>query len=231
MGVFTGIGIRIATNREASRTQSRSAVNLAEYTIRRVSHARGDYPSVATALQDAPNRTAILICEDDWEESLQFTGDSPGRVLHIEGRSPTGTAVCWHPPPGHPADQPLIRISGGAALTLRGFELDGQRRINDLVSLAGPSAGLILEDLDLHGFREYGVVLHDCSGSSEQPITLQRLRIAPAQLANSAVFLEASEGEVNHHIRVLDCSFEGTYQVAVRLQGPARDIELSRNRE
>src|SRR5262249_30588289 len=78
MGVFRGIGIRVATHRDASVTQSPPATIPEEYTIRRVSHGAGDYPSVAAALQDAPDRTAILICEDIWEEALQFTrGDSP----------------------------------------------------------------------------------------------------------------------------------------------------------
>ncbi len=232
MGTFTGIGIRIATHRNVSATHSPAAVSRAEFTMRRVSHAEGDYPSVAAALQDAPDRTAIVLCEEIWEEALHFNGGNlPGRAIRIEGQSPTGAAVCWRPPTGHPADQPLLRISGGAELALAGFTLDGQDRVNNLVSLVGPSAGLTLEDLDLHGFRKNGVVLRDCSGSGKHPITLQRLRIATVGPANSAVFLEAREGEANSHIRILDCFFEGPYQVAVRLHGPARDLDLSRNRE
>jgi hypothetical protein len=231
MGVFTGIGIRVATHPSPAGTKRTAPTSPAIYTIRRVSHAKGDYPSVAAALHDAPHQTAIVICEEIWEESLQFRGGDSPRAIRIEGRSPTGTTVCWRPPPGHPADQPLLRISGGAELTMERFTLDGQDRVNDLVSLTGSSAGLTLEDLDLHGFRQNGVVLHDCNGSEEQPITLQGLRIASTRPASSAVFLEAREGETNSYIRILDCCFEGPYQVAVRLHGPARELELSRNRE
>jgi hypothetical protein len=232
MGVFTGIGIRVATHPSTAGAHRTAPASPAIYTIRRVSYAKGDYPSVTAALHDAPDRTAIVICEEIWEESMQFRGgDSPGRAIRIEARSPTGAAVCWRPPPGHPADQPLLRISAGAELTLKGFTLDGQDRVNDLVSLTGPSAGLTLEDLDLHGFQQNGVVLHDCSGREEQPITLQGLHIASIRPASSAVFLAAREGEANSYIRILDCFFDGPYQVAVRLLGPARDLELSRNRE
>lgn len=232
LGAFTGIGIRLATSREDSSAQSPTARSPEAYTTRRVSHAKGDYPSVAAALHDAPDRTEILVCEDNWEEALRFTGsDSPNCAIRIEGRSPTGTAVCWHPPRGHPANQALLQISRGAGLTLKGFKLDGQDRVNDLVSLHGSSEGLRLEDLHLSGFRHNGVVLHGCRGSEEQPITLQCLYIAPSRPAKSAVLLEANEEEANRHICILDCCFKGSYPVAVRLHGPACDIELSRNRE
>jgi serine/threonine protein kinase len=232
LGAFTGIGIRIATSRDNSPAKGPAEASLQEYTIRRVSHASEDYPSVSAALQEAPDRTAILICEANWEEVLHFNGgDSPGHSIRIEGRSPTGSAVCWRPPPGHPVNQPLLQISDGTGLTLKGFRLDGQDCVNNLVSLHGSSAGLLLEDLHLYGFRHNGVVLHGCKGSGEQPVTLQRLCIAPTRLNDSAVLLETDEGEANQHIRILDCCFEGRHPVAVRLNGPALDIELNRNRE
>ena len=66
---------------------------------------------------------------------------------------------------------------------MRGFRLDGQDRINDLVSIHGSSAGLTLEDMEFYSFRHNGVVLQGCNGSPEQPVLLQRLCIAPSHPA------------------------------------------------
>ena len=116
-------------------------------------------------------------------------------------------------------------------MTLRGFRLDGQDRLNDLVSLHGSCSGLTLEDIQFYGFRHNGVVLHGCNGSPEQPVLLRRLCIAPSHPANSAIFLNADHEEANRHIRILDCRLEGLYPDAVRIHGSAQDLELTRNRE
>jgi serine/threonine protein kinase len=220
---LTGMGIRWVMNRPEPPPSA--PVTLL------VSRSPSHFPSLSAALRKAPPGAHIVICEPTWEEALQFTGDgSHARAVHIEGRSPTGAAVYWRPPRGHSADQPLVQISEGAGLTLKGFTLDGEDRVKDLVSLAGPSAGLTLEDLHLQGFQRNGVVLRHGTGTAEQPVTLQRLRIKPVRAAASAVAFEALGGESNRHVRVLDCRLEGPYQSAVRLGGPATDIELRRNR-
>jgi serine/threonine protein kinase len=224
---LTGMGIRWFLNRPVQKAE----IAPSSFPALIVSHAQGTYPSIAEALRKAPPGAHILVCEPTWAEVLQVSGDGlNARDITIEGRSPTGAAVYWHPPRDHSADQALVQISEGSNLTLKGFTLHGEERVQDLVSLAGPSAGLTLEDMQLQGFCRNGVVLNHCTGTDKLPVTLQRLRIVPTRAAASALALEAGSGESNRHVRVLDCRLEGPYQSAVELRGPAADIELKHNR-
>ena len=224
---LTGMAIRWILNRPVQKAE----IGPSAFPALIVSHAQGTFPSIADALRKAPPGAHILVCEPTWEEVLQVSGDGlNARAITIEGRSPTGAAVFWHPPRDHSADQALVQISEGSNLTLTGFTLHGEERVQDLVSLAGPSAGLTLEDMQLQGFRRNGVVLHHCTGTDKLPVTLQRLRIVPVRAASSALAFEAGSGESNRHVRVLDCRLEGPYQAAVELRGPAADIELKHNR-
>jgi serine/threonine protein kinase len=224
---LTGMGIRWFLNRPVEKAEIASSASPALI----VSHAQGTFPSIAEALRKAPAGGRILVCEPTWEEVLRFSGDGlNARAVHIEGRSPTGAAVYWHPPRDHARDQPLVQLSEGANLTLKGFTLHGEDRVQDLVSLAGPSSGLTLEDMQLQGFQRSGVALHHCTGTDKLPVTLQRLRIVPVRAASSALSFEAGSGESNRHVRILDCRLEGPYQSAVELRGPAADIELKHNR-
>ncbi len=223
---LTGMGIRWFLNRPVEKADI--APSAVPALI--VSHAQGTFPSIAEALRRRL-RAHILVCEPNWEEVLQVSGDGlNARAITIEGRSPTGAAVYWHPPRDHAADQALVQISEGSNLTLKGFTLHGEERVQDLVSLAGPSAGLTLEDMQLQGFRRNGVVLHHCIGTEKLPVTLQRLRIVPVRAASAALALVAGSGESNRHVRVLECRLEGPYQAAIELRGPAADIELKHNR-
>jgi serine/threonine protein kinase len=153
-GAISGVTVRWLLKSSAPKQEASAP---APATLR-VSHSPEHFPSLAAALQAAPPGARIYICEPTWEEALQLTADgSAQHAVRIEGQSPTGSAVLWRPPRDHPADQPLVRISEAAGVTLKGFTLDGEDRVEVLISLAGPSAGLTLDDMHLRGFRRHGV--------------------------------------------------------------------------
>jgi hypothetical protein len=108
--------------------------------------------------------------------------------------------------------------------------LDGEERLQSLVLLAGPCPGLTLEDLHLTGFRQTAVALRACPGTAERPVTLRRVRVAPARPAASALSFEARPDELNQHLHVSCCLFEGPFQAAVVLDGPAEEIVFTHNR-
>jgi hypothetical protein len=225
-GAIIGICMRLVFKRQA-----RPAAVPAGPTILNVSRSgeSGVWSSIQEAARHAHPGDTIQVCEDSWEEALVLTGDSGAKVL-IEGHAPSGKPVQWRSLPVHQANQPLISLTSSAGLHLQGFILDGQEHLKDLITLSGPCPGLTLEDITLKGFQQNGVVLHNATGTVEQPVTLERLRVAPVRSAQSALSFQANALEINRHIRVRNCRLEGPYQAAVTLSGPMADVEFQHNR-
>jgi serine/threonine protein kinase len=189
----------------------------------------GTIPSIQEALFQARPGDHVQVVDESWEEALHFTGDTgkgQGVVLEGVGDRP----VVWRAPRSLRDDQPLVYISSVAGLRLRNFVFDGQDRVKDLVVLAGPCPGLIVEDAFLKGFSQAAVALKDCAGETEQPVTLQRLRSLPGRSAATAIRCDGRSEEGNRSLRVYDCRLEGPYQAAVTFAGPASDVEFARNR-
>ncbi len=201
--------------------------------VLKVSHAAepGVFPNIQMALEKAQQGDRIQVCEEIWEEEIQLVADDGlGREVTIESGLPDGKPVQWRLPRSHKEDQPLLKLSGFTSLTVRGFVLDGQDRVQNLVVLSGSCPGLTLEDLHLKGFQRSALCFRDCKGSGDLPVSVHRVRVTPTREALSALAFDAQGEEGNANVVVSDCRFEGPYEAAVTFAGPATEIEFKRNR-
>jgi serine/threonine protein kinase len=225
VAVTVALALRLGVGRLRGTAES---PGFTVYVVSR-SGAPGTLASIQEALFQARPGDHVQVADESWEEALHLTGDTgkaQGVVLESAGNKP----VVWKAPRSLRDDQPLVYLSSVAGLQLRNFVLDGQDRVKDLVVVSGPCPGLTVEDLVLKGFGQSAVVLSDCAGESEQPITLQRLRCLPTRGAAAAIRCDARAEEGNRFLHVYDCRLEGPYQSAVAFAGPATDIEFARNR-
>jgi tRNA A-37 threonylcarbamoyl transferase component Bud32 len=189
------------------------------------------FPSVREALLKARRGDRVSVHRPILEERLMLTTKDqlPDGVV-LEGDGSSGRPVLWRLPAGAPAGQPLLSVSGVAGLSVRGFLLDGQDRLHDLVHLEGRCPGLTLEDLHLKGFRRSAVQLSNGSGEPTRPILLQDLRITTLVGSPAAVVLGAGPGQTSQHVQVRDSRFEGPYQAILQIGGPVVGLLCQGNR-
>jgi serine/threonine protein kinase len=122
------------------------------------------FPTIAAALQQAPAGTRIIVRAASWAEAVQVPADAAAG-LSIEGQGPEGNPVLWHAPQGHPADQPLLRVTGRMGLRLCGMALDGEDRLQTLIVVPGSCQNFHLEDCDLRGFRQTAILFQRSDGT------------------------------------------------------------------
>ena len=225
VGAVLGASLRLGVGRLRSGAEAPEAATL---LVAR-SGQPGVYATLKEALAHARPGDRVRVAEETWEEALDLSGEL-GRDVAVEGAAPGDRPVVWRAPRGHRDETPLVSVDGVAGLRLRNFTLDGQDRAQELVALAGPCPGLVLEDVGFVGFRRAAVRLADCSGEPGRPVTLQRVRAASARGAASALAFEGRPGGGNRSVRVLDGRLEGPYQAAVTISGPAADLEFVRDR-
>jgi hypothetical protein len=223
-GLVCGAGVRWVVG----RSPDAPAADPGALVVDRSGDA-GTFPTIAAAVRAAPPGGRIVVRADSWEEALRVPADGVAAVT-IEGKAPGGGPVRWGAPADHPADQPLLRITGRAGLRVRGMVLDGADRLQGLVLVDGPCPGLTLEDLHLTGFRQKAVVFRACSGTADRPVTLRRVRVAPGSPAAAALSFEARADEGNQQLQITDCRLEGPLQAAIVLDGPVKDTVFRENR-
>src|SRR5436853_500696 len=71
--------------------------------------------------------------------------------------------VRWEAPEGNPA-QPIVQLDGVDGLVLKGFIFDGGGKREKLVQLQYACPGVTLEQIELRGFTQAGVMIVSCVG-------------------------------------------------------------------
>jgi hypothetical protein len=98
------------------------------------------------------------------------------------------------------------------------------------VVVAGRCPGLALEDLQVQGYRGCGIKLDACEGDDRRPILLTRVRATAGAEKAPALLFRTDPDQVNRHITVRECRFEGPCQAAVRVAGCLSAVRFERNR-
>jgi serine/threonine protein kinase len=192
-----------------------------------------DQPNSYRTLREAYNRAGDgdrIVVLDDLEESLILEDARRPKDVTIEAGNPN-QRVRWFCPA---KERRFIVLSNLQGFCLKGFALDGRECVNDLITISGACPRLVLADLQLQGCKEQALVFWNCTGKSDKErIELKRLRFTTAADVRAALVFNVNPNvipECNDQIDVAECRFEGPYNAAVRLAGPALNVNLHRNR-
>lgn len=193
------------------------------------------FTTLQQALASAKASDRIVVVGQDLVEQVTMDGSKLPPNLTIEAASIFGQPVVWRPPAKEKSGSALVEIANVKGMVIKGFTLDGDSRVDDLVLMTGNCAGMKLEDLHFQGFKRSALYLQNCSGESDEPITLNHLRViaGPAGERPAAVIFDTKAGAAlppNQHQNFLNCRFEGPFKAAVQLAGPVLFVEFHRNR-
>lgn len=192
-----------------------------------------DFVTIKDALARARPGDRIVVQEEVHEEHLQIEDRRWGKGVTIEGEGPSGARVVWRMPKTS-KEKTLVELHKTEGLRIKGFTLDGDGRLDDLMVLFGQCPGLSLEDLQFQGFKRSAVNILHCTGAADRPVTFLGLQATTVNKTEAALLFNFSENITeprgNNHIRVSNCLFVGPFQSAVELTGPEQDIEFRTNR-
>ena len=205
------------------------------------STSRADvFPTLAAALAKAGPGQTVSVLVPQIEEAL--TVDARIAGIHVESGLPNGEMVKWRPPADASADTPLLRLESAGPAVIKGFNFDGADRLNILVRISGPCAGLRLQDLYLTDAGKKSIVMAGVASTKEQPVTLERVRVttlreymAPANQKSAAATrpsaVECADAKSTGplHLDIKWCRFEGLFMSAILFECPI-DANLECNR-
>src|SRR5207244_9398671 len=101
---------------------------------------------------------------EDIEEALELTDSKKELVIE----TPQGKSVVWRFPRSEASG---LFLNGVGNLRVRGFTFDGRNMVDQILLVTGQCPGLAFEDVQLRGFRNYGIVAVNCAGKKHQPVT------------------------------------------------------------
>jgi serine/threonine protein kinase len=177
------------------------------------------YATIQQALLYAQPGDIIELTEDVHEENL-VVDPSTNKVTNVTLQAAPGKAVRWT---SAKKDDNAYLIYlwkakdfhiKGQGITLDGI-LDQDRRVKDLVLMAGNSPGLTLEDLHCRGFGRTAVSFMNCMGTPEKPVRLLNLQTTtvPDEKPQAAIYFDANPKvfpPFNDFIDISDtCRFHG----------------------
>jgi hypothetical protein len=207
-------------SRSHKRQEAESAAE--SYPGLYVSHQAidGAYLSLRDALEKAKPGDHIIIRDELIEEHIDL---KRRKGITIEGER--GRNVIWRSPRNARASVPILSVERVEDVRITGLTLDGQGRVDMLLRMTGRCPGLTLDHLTLTDAKECAVSIASCSGSESRPVSLSDLKVTASQTLEAGIVLEvsptATETQVNDHLTVQDCWFEGDIRARFRLDDPA----------
>jgi serine/threonine protein kinase len=191
----------------------------------------GAFKTVDEALTQAHPGDRIVVQDETLEEDLILEDGRRGKQVTIESGFP-GKPVRWTCPANR--NDKFIVLANLEGLHVKGFILDGQNRVADLIALSSGCPGLVLEDVQLQGFNRAAVTIKNCVPNlAGDGITFQDIRTTTAKEAQAALLFQVDPKNLpaaNRRVTVRNCCFEGPYKAAVELAGPIIDMEFQHNR-
>jgi serine/threonine protein kinase len=230
---LTGVSLAKNTRKPITNSGNEHASDVVITLASDPSNTR-KFPTIQEAIRAAKLDDRIQVRGTTIQEVLELEGDSwGGKDVTVEGIHPSGGLVTWLAPASPSDGQSIITLTGAEKLKLKGFLIDGRSRIDDLMSIAGRSKGLSLENVHLRGALRAGIVLKGCTGEKDRPVTLKEVRFTTEQEVEAAVLFGPAPAGVNpacENILVDTCRFEGPFQAALTLACPTSNVEVRHSR-
>jgi serine/threonine protein kinase len=169
--------------------------------------------SIAAALTKVRGKgrhPARIIVEEDLAES-----DVLVDVSHISIEAEQGKKIHWKPS-SKPGGSKLLTVYKAAGFQLKGFTLDGENKVDILLNISHHCPGAKFEDLQLKGFKKYGIWVTNCEGgaSIDQHVLLHQVQFVTSQKEQTALYFSIERYfqdaiPKNRFFIVRDCKFDG----------------------
>ena len=173
------------------------------------------------ALRNALDGDRIIIETDITEADVNVSKKN----ITIEGAQ--GKSITWRSPPNMPATAKLLNITGAEGLLVRNLTFDGENRGMALIQIYSKCDGLKLENLELTGIRQYGLLFVTAAGSREAPMLVQNVRILTSHPDSYAVgFWPAKHATISFR-PAKHATISQTSHIAFRelsISGPGRKL-------
>jgi serine/threonine protein kinase len=168
---------------------------------------RAAYIALSKAIHQARPNQHIIVSAPVIEGSLDLT-----RTKQITIEAAQGKQVLWRLPDKQ-TERTLLYFHEVKNVVFRGFVLDGQDKVDHIAELAMSCPGLTLENLELRGFLRSGILVANCAGNRDHPVSLSGLRfIANAQREAGITFEmnpKIAQPTCNDYMHVSGCDFVG----------------------
>jgi serine/threonine protein kinase len=188
------------------------------------------FPRIADALRAARPGSHIVVQDDFIEEQLEL---SETRMVTIE--TDGGKPVIWRCPEKPTDGKRLIFVSKVDRVQLRGFTFDGRDLVEEIFLLFGECPGLTLEHVSLQGFKRYGILVANCAGRQDLPVSFQDLHLSTYKEADAGLAFELNpkitSPKLNQYFTIQNCRFDGSYKSALHVDpGALKDVNWKSNR-
>jgi serine/threonine protein kinase len=189
----------------------------------------GAYRKISEALRVAQPGDHIRVAVNVQENIL--LSDKRFQALTIESED-LSRPVTWSFPADAKGVTQIVDIRNVEGVTVRHFVMDGGDRANEIIRLHGNCAGLKLESLKLKGFKQYGIVVSNCAGTSDRPVTISQLRfVGDEKLQRDAAirfqYVKAIvDPPLNRFIKVLGCKTENAFKERYSIDQGSNDASV-----
>ncbi len=194
------------------------------------SGAEGTFRTIRSALIQGGANCHIVVLDPEHQEQLDLDGASGVKNVTIEAWPTTTQPIILRAPRLGDSAKPILRVNIASGIRFKGFVIDGQGNVPELVQYSGPCEGSVLENCRFIGFTKSAVVLSGVTGSAESPVTLKSLRFVAAGEVDAAIRIESNGQRKNSHHVIEKCRMEGPLRGAVIFSGSAENVEMRFNR-
>jgi hypothetical protein len=150
-----------------------------------------------------------IVLQQEVEEE-EVLVDFPNVTIESED----GRPVTWKPPL-KPTGNRLLRINNAADFHLKNVRLDGDNKVEGLVSLFGNCPGTSLERVHFKGMKSFGVWVVNCAGGEapSRQVSLRGLVFETQRADQVGIFFDFKDNipliPKNRDFVIRDCTFGG----------------------
>jgi hypothetical protein len=162
--------------------------------------------TLGKALEGAREGDRIVLQGDITEADL-----SVRNVKNLTIEAEPGKRVQWRFPPTAVPEAKLLLLESTENFLLKGITLSGEDRAQLLINLFGHCPGARFENLELMGYRKYGLLITNCQGTSDRRVSVSQVRFVTRRGSTALHFDIVPRLPIreNRFFSLRDCTFDG----------------------